>query len=86
MSLGLSPHTDAGSVERWLDPAYRKVYRHVFSGNWHAYDPFDGAHRTAVEEIPSAAVCSMFCTYQGWTALTAQGPNDGTLQRRFTAA
>jgi hypothetical protein len=79
-TLGLSPHMDAGSVERWLDPAYRQVYRHVFSGNWRAYDPFDGAYRTAVQEIPSPAVCSMFRTYQGWTALTPQGPNDGTLQ------
>ena len=80
VSLGLSPHTDAGSVERWLDPAYRKVYRHVLSGNWRDYNPFDGAHRTEVEEIPSPAVCSMFRTYQGWTALTPQGPGDGTLQ------
>lgn len=80
VSLGVSPHTDAGSVERWLDPAYRQVYRHVFSGDWNAYDPFDGAHRSEVEEIPSPAVCSMFRTYQGWTALTAQGPGDGTLQ------
>jgi len=80
VSLGLSPHTDAGSVERWFDPGYRKVYQQVFSGNWQAYDPFDGAYRTEVEEIPSPAVCSMFRTYQGWTALTAQGPNDGTLQ------
>ncbi|HJQ26491.1 MAG TPA: YbiU family protein [Blastocatellia bacterium] len=79
-TLGLSPHMDAGSVERWLDPAYRQVYRHVFSGNWRAYDPFDGAYRTAVEEIPSPAVCSMFRTFQGWTALTPQGRNDGTLQ------
>ena len=31
-------------------------------------------------EIPSPAVCSMFRTYQGWTALTRQGPNDGTLR------
>jgi hypothetical protein len=79
-TLGLSPHMDAGSVERWLDPAYRQVYRHVFSGNWRDYDPFDGAYRTAVREIPSPAVCSMFRTFQGWTALTPQGPNDGTLQ------
>lgn len=79
-TLGLSPHMDAGSVERWLDPAYREVYRHVFSGDWRAYDPFDGAYRTEVEEIPSPAVCSMFRTFQGWTALTAQGRNDGTLQ------
>jgi hypothetical protein len=79
-TLGLSPHMDAGSVERWLDPAYRRVYRHVFSGNWRAYDPFDGAFRAETREIPSPAVCSMFRTYQGWTALTAQGEGDGTLQ------
>jgi hypothetical protein len=79
-TLGLSPHMDAGSVERWIDPNYRQVYRHVFSGNWRAYDPFDGAWRTATEEIPSPAVCSVFRTYQGWTALTPQGPGDGTLQ------
>ena len=79
-TLGLSPHMDAGSVERWLDPAYRRVYRHVYSGNWRAYDPFDGAWRTQTQEIPSPAVCSMFRTWQGWTALTPQGPNDGTLK------
>jgi len=79
-SLGLSPHCDAGSVERWLDDNYRRVYRHVFSGNWKSYDPFDAAYRTEAREIPSPAVCSMFRTFQGWTALTSQGPGDGTLQ------
>jgi hypothetical protein len=79
-SLGLSPHMDAGSVERWLDPAYSQVYREVFSGNWRAYDPFDGAFRAETEEIPSPAVCSAFRTFQGWTALTRQGSGDGTLQ------
>jgi hypothetical protein len=79
-SLGLSPHMDAGSVERWLDPAYAEVYREVFAGKWRAYDPFDGAFRTETEEIPSPAVCSAFRTFQGWTALTRQGPGDGTLQ------
>jgi len=79
-TLGLSPHMDAGTVERWIDPGYQRVYREVFAGNWRAYDPFDGAHRLDTQEIPSPAVCSMFRTYQGWTALTRQGPNDGTLQ------
>jgi len=79
-SLGLSPHMDAGSVERWLDPAYSKVYRDVFAGNWRDYDPFDGAFRADTTEIPSPAVCSAFRTFQGWTALTRQGPGDGTLQ------
>ncbi len=79
-SLGLSAHCDGGSVERWLDHEFRQVYRHVFSGQWQQYDPFDAAWRTQVNEIPSPAVCSMFRTFQGWTALTAQGPGDGTLQ------
>ncbi|MEX3977822.1 DUF1479 domain-containing protein [Paraburkholderia sp. EG287A] len=79
-SLGLSAHCDGGSVERWIEANFRKVYRHVFSGNWRDYDAFDAAWRTAVEEIPSPAVCSMFRTFQGWTALTQQGPGDGTLQ------
>ncbi|WP_027800496.1 DUF1479 domain-containing protein [Paraburkholderia dilworthii] len=79
-SLGLSAHCDGGSVERWIETNFRKVYRHVFSGNWRDYDPFDAAWRTDVEEIASPAVCSMFRTFQGWTALTPQGPGDGTLQ------
>lgn len=78
-SLGLSPHVDSGSVERWLDENYRQVYRHIFDGNLSEYNPFDGAYRTEVNEIPSPAVCSMFRTFQGWTALTEQGPGDGTL-------
>ena len=79
-TLGLSPHMDAGTVERWIDAGYQRVYANVFAGNWRAYDPFDGTHRLETREIPSPAVCSMFRTYQGWTALTRQGPNDGTLR------
>jgi hypothetical protein len=79
-TLGLSPHMDGGSVERWIDKGYQQVYRHVFGGDWRRYDPFDAAWRTATEEIPSPAVCSSFRTYQGWTALTEQGAGDGTLQ------
>jgi hypothetical protein len=79
-TLGLSPHMDAGTVERWIDPGYQRVYGDVFAGNWRGYDPFDATHRLTTREIPSPAVCSMFRTYQGWTALTRQGPNDGTLR------
>lgn len=79
-SLGLSPHVDGGSVERWLDENFRKVYRHVFSGDWRKYNPFDAAWRPEAREVPSPAVCSMFRTFQGWTALTRQGQGDGTLQ------
>lgn len=79
-TLGLSPHMDAGTVERWIDPGYQKVYENVFAGDWQGYDPFDATHRLDTREIPSPAVCSMFRTYQGWTALTRQGPKDGTLR------
>jgi hypothetical protein len=79
-SLGLSPHVDGGSVERWLEENFRKVYRHVFSGDWRDYNPFDAAYRPDAREVASPAVCSMFRTFQGWTALTRQGKGDGTLQ------
>ena len=79
-SLGLSPHVDGGSVERWLDENFRHVYRHVFSGDWQRYSPFDAEGRTEVREFPSPAVCSMFRTFQGWTALTPQRKGAGTLQ------
>jgi Protein of unknown function (DUF1479) len=79
-TLGLSPHMDAGTVERWIDPGYQSVYEKVFAGDWRGYDPFDARHRLETREIPSPAVASVFRTYQGWTALTQQGPKDGTLR------
>ena len=79
-TLGLSPHADGGSVERWCDPSYQQVYADVLFGDPSRYDPFDGQHRASTEEIPSPAVCSVFRTYQGWTGLTRQGAGDGTLQ------
>lgn len=79
-SLGLSPHVDGGSLERWLDENFRHVYRHVFSGNWQQYNPFDAEMRTEVREFASPAVCSMFRTFQGWTALTPQRQHGGTLK------
>ncbi|MDH2434878.1 DUF1479 family protein [Pokkaliibacter sp. MBI-7] len=78
-TLGLSPHVDGGTIERWIEPSYRQVYRHVFGGDLAAYQPFDSLYRTEAVEIPSPAVCRMFRTYQGWTAMSQQGPGDGTL-------
>lgn len=79
-TLGLSPHSDGGSVERWCEPSFRRLYGEVFEGDPLAFDPFDAQHRIATKEIPSPAVCSAFRTFQGWTALTRQGPGDGTLR------
>ncbi|MBL8205578.1 MAG: DUF1479 family protein [Blastocatellia bacterium] len=79
-SLGLSAHCDGGSIERWCDASFHRVYHEVFFGDVDAYDPFNAVGRTQTEEIPSPAVCSVFRTFQGWTALTRQGPGDGTLK------
>ena len=79
-TLGLSPHVDAGSYERWLDPAFQAIYAPVLAGRWQDYDPWKAAYRTQTREFASPAVASMFRTFQGWTGLTEQGPNGGTLQ------
>ena len=78
-SSGLSPHTDSGSVERWLLPAYQDVFRHVFDGDVDSYDPWDGAYRTEVHEFDSTVMCSAFRTFQGWTALSDMAPTEGVL-------
>ncbi len=79
-TLGLSPHMDAGSYERWVDPAFQKIYANVFNGRFDQYEPWKAAYRTQTREFESPAVSSMFRTFQGWTALTEQGPGDGTLE------
>lgn len=79
-SGGLGAHTDSGSLERWLLPAYRKVFRHVFNGDIDKYDPWDPAHRTEVHEYEGGTtMCSMFRTFQGWTALSDQKNDQGVL-------
>jgi len=78
-SGGLSAHTDSGSIERWLLPAYQQVFRHVFDGDPAAYDPWDGAYRTEVHEFESTVMCSAFRTFQGWTALSDMAPTEGVL-------
>jgi len=79
-TLGLSPHCDAGSVERWTDKAYQKIYNDIFSDNFENFNPYDARYRDETIEFESPAVAHVFRTFQGWTALTEQGPNDGTLQ------
>ncbi|HEY1719738.1 MAG TPA: YbiU family protein [Magnetospirillaceae bacterium] len=79
-TLAIAPHMDAGTVERWIDPGYQRVYERVFAGAWKQYDPFDARHRLETREFPTPSVASVFRTYQGWTALTRQGPKDGSLE------
>ena len=79
-TLGLSPHCDAGSIERWIECNYQKIYEKVFSDQFEKYDPFEAKYREKTDLIQSPAVSNTFRTFQGWTALTKQGPSDGTLQ------
>ncbi|MGE0971254.1 DUF1479 domain-containing protein [Klebsiella sp. WOUb02] len=80
-SKGLGAHTDSGALERWLLPAYQQVFANVFNGNIDAYDPWDAAHRTEVEEytVDNTTKCSVFRTFQGWTALSDMIPDQGLL-------
>jgi hypothetical protein len=80
VSLGLSPHIDGGSIERWLAPSFQQVYRHIFTGDWRRHDGFDGETRAVAEEFPAPHISNFFRTYQGWIALSGQGKGDGTLQ------
>lgn len=78
-SLSLRPHIDGGTTGRWLDPAGSLPYRALLDGDFAGFDPFDAAGRTTAAAADSNG-CSVFRSYQGWTALTAQGPGCGTLQ------
>lgn len=80
-SKGLGAHTDSGALERWLLPAYQQVFARVFDGNVEEYDPWNAAHRTDVEEytVDNTTKCSVFRTFQGWTALSDMIPDQGLL-------
>ncbi|TCC15067.1 DUF1479 domain-containing protein [Kosakonia quasisacchari] len=80
-SKGLGAHTDSGALERWLLPAYQRVFANVFNGKVEEYDPWNAAHRTEVEEytVDNTTKCSVFRTFQGWTALSDMIPGQGLL-------
>lgn len=80
-TLAIRLHIDGGSIERWTDDqGFHQVFRKIISGDWQSYDPFDAAYRNNTREVVSPAVSSVFRTYQGWIALSPQGPGDGTLE------
>ncbi|MTH47658.1 DUF1479 domain-containing protein [Intestinirhabdus alba] len=80
-SKGLGAHTDSGALERWLLPAWQRVFADVFSGDPQRYDPWRAAHRPDVEEysVDNTTRCSVFRTFQGWTALSDMLPGQGLL-------
>jgi hypothetical protein len=38
--FALGPHMDGGSVERWEDEGYRRVYEKILKGDWEGFDAF----------------------------------------------
>ncbi len=78
-SLALGPHIDGGTSGRWLGTA-SMPYAPLFCGDPASFDPFAAAGRPDSLDETDANACGMFRSWQGWTALTAQGPGDGTLQ------
>jgi len=80
-SKGLGAHTDSGALERWLHPAYLKVFDKLYSNDFKSYDPWNAAYRTEVNEYAykDTVKCSAFRTFQGWTALSDMKADQGVL-------
>ena len=78
-SGGLGPHLDPGTLELWMTEAYQQAFRHLFDGSVEEYDPWDAAHRTAGPQYPGSTMCSVFRTFQGWTALSDMDHDQGVL-------
>jgi hypothetical protein len=78
-SNGLGTHLDPGTLDLWMTEAYQKAFRHLFDGTVEQYDPWDAAHRTAGPQYPGTTMCSVFRTFQGWTALCDMAHDQGVL-------
>lgn len=62
----LPPHVDGGGVERWKDYNYRQVYRHILSGNFEKFDPFEMDYRVKanMNDFGYANGCTFFRAFQ----------------------
>ena len=73
---------DGGSLERWEDPEYSRVYHKILEGCWEEYDAFDAKHRikAKMDLYNGAGACSIFRFLQGWLSMSDTGPQEGTLK------
>jgi Gig2-like len=78
-SDGLGTHLDPGTLDLWMTTAYQDAFHHVFDGTVEQYDPWDASHRTAGPQYPGSTMCSVFRTFQGWTALSDMDHDQGVL-------
>ncbi|KAL2861251.1 uncharacterized protein BJX67DRAFT_375484 [Aspergillus lucknowensis] len=77
----LGPHIDGGSLERWEDPEYSRVYAKILEGKWEEYDPWDAKHRVTakMDLYNGAGACSMLRFFQGWLSMSKTAPGEGSL-------
>ncbi|ANZ34742.1 hypothetical protein BBK82_00255 [Lentzea guizhouensis] len=78
-SGGLGTHLDPGTLDLWMTSEYQQAFRHLFNGTVEQYDPWDAAHRTTGPQYPGTTMCSVFRTFQGWTALSDMRHDQGVL-------
>jgi Protein of unknown function (DUF1479) len=78
-SGGLGAHLDAGTLDLWMTRGYQEHFKHLFDGSVEQYDPWDPAHRTSGPQYPGSTMCSVFRTFQGWTALSDMAHDQGVL-------
>ncbi|KAG0555614.1 hypothetical protein M758_12G185800 [Ceratodon purpureus] len=78
-SSGLGTHLDPGTLDMWMTEGYQQFFRHLFSGDFASYDPWDASHRTEAAPYPGSTMCSAFRTFQGWTALSEMQNEQGVL-------
>lgn len=78
-SSGLGSHLDPGTLDLWMSEGYQAHFRHLFDGTVEQYDPWDAAHRTEAAQYPGSTMCSVFRTFQGWTALSRMRHDQGVL-------
>ena len=62
-----------------MTSGYQQHFRHLFNGDFAAYDPWDASHRTEAAQYPGSTMCSAFRTFQGWTALSEMKHDQGVL-------
>jgi hypothetical protein len=78
-SGGLGAHLDPGTLDLWMTEAYQQAFRHLFDGSVERFDPWDASYRTAGPQYPGTTMCSVFRTFQGWTALSDMAHDQGVL-------
>ncbi|KAH7098698.1 hypothetical protein BKA62DRAFT_712069 [Auriculariales sp. MPI-PUGE-AT-0066] len=76
------PHMDGGSIERWEDAGFRRIYKDILAGRWQDHDAFDLDGRVDAQadlyDRPNQA--SVFRSFQGWLSMSDTGPGEGTLR------